>query len=409
MPASRRLREIAFNYAAKSEPLSGLAVSGGSDSLAMLYLLAEMGWPIEAATVDHGLRDGSADEARIVGEHCAGLGIVHSILTWEAPDTSGNLQDMARRARYRLLGDWARSRGMKSVAFGHTMDDQAETFLMRVARGAGIDGLCAMSSYRNEAGLTWLRPFLTARREELRDYLRSRNIQWIDDPSNEDEGFDRVKARNAMKLLAPLGVTPEKILDVTSNLADVRLELDLRARDVFLSSSREETGDLVFDKDAIQASRLGHETRRRLLNAALLWVSGADYPPRRDAALSLSVAINKGETRTLSGCVITVETTVRVTREYNAVKTLATPTDQLWDGRWHLGGPHAPDLEVRALGEAVKDTPWRETGMPRTSLMASPAVWRGNELISAPIAGLSSGWTAEATGRGKFAEFLQSR
>ena len=101
--------------------------------------------------------------------------------------------------------------------------------------------------------------------------------------------------------------------------------------------------------------------------------------------------------------------TVRITREFKAVERLTGRTDTPWDTRWHLDGPHADDLEIRPLGEAVKDTPWRETGLPRTSLMASPAVWRGNELISAPVAGLSGGWIAEATGRGKFAEFLLSR
>ena len=74
-----------------------------------------------------------------------------------------------------------------------------------------------------------------------------------------------------------------------------------------------------------------------------------------------------------------------------------------------MSGPHAPDLEIRALGEAVKDTPWREIDMPRASLTASPAVWRGETLVAAPVAGISNGWTAEATGRSNFAEFLISR
>ena len=100
---------------------------------------------------------------------------------------------------------------------------------------------------------------------------------------------------------------------------------------------------------------------------------------------------------------------MRLAREWKAVETHKTPTNQPWDTRWHLDGPHAPDLEIRALGEAVKDTPWRETGMPRQSLLASPAVWRGETLIAAPVAGLTNGWTAQATGRGKFTDFLLRR
>ncbi len=405
----RRLNEVAFNYSAKNEPLSGIAVSGGSDSLAMLYLLAEKGWPIAAATVDHQLREGSRTEAEVVAEHCERLSVPHTILTWDRPDLSGNLQDKARRARYRLLSDWARETGFKTISLAHTMDDQAETFLMRVARGSGIDGLCGMSGYRVDQDITWMRPFLTTRREELRAYLSSRNVAWIDDPSNEDEGFDRIKARKALKMLEPLGLDAEKIWDVTFNLQDVRSEMDYRARGVFESSGREDHGDLVFEGAATKASQLGHETRRRMINAALLWVSGADYPPRKEAALDLSIAISKGIIHTLSGCVVTSSDDIRFAREFNAVKDLKTPTTQLWDGRWHLSGPHAPDLVVRALGEAVKDTPWRDTGLPRQSLLASPAVWQGETLIAAPVAGLANGWTAQATGRGNFNEFLLRR
>ena len=91
------------------------------------------------------------------------------------------------------------------------------------------------------------------------------------------------------------------------------------------------------------------------------------------------------------------------------MKDLSGPTDRPWDGRWVLEGPHGPDLEIRALGAAVKDTPWRETGLPRASLMASPAVWRDGALVAAPVAGLENGWRASATARGTFAEFLLSR
>ncbi len=103
-------------------------------------------------------------------------------------------------------------------------------------------------------------------------------------------------------------------------------------------------------------------------------------------------------------------TTIRITREYNAVTGFDRATDALWDGRWVLEGPHTPSLQVRALGDAVKDCPdWRDTGLPRQSLLASPAIWRGDELVAAPWRGSENGWTASATGRGSFAQFLLSR
>lgn len=405
----RRLRECAHDFGIKRDETAGVAVSGGSDSLAMLCLLHEKGWSLEAATVDHGLRSEAAAEAAFVAAFCAARGIRHDTLKVDLSGMTGNLQDNARRARYAALKTWAATRGIKHVALGHTLDDQAETFLMRVARGAGLDGLSGMRSHAADGDITWLRPFLTVRRSELRGYLRDRGVAWIDDPSNEDERFERVRMRKALHILEPLGVTPEQIWDVAFNLRQVRMELDFRAREAFLTSCEETNGDLVFPSGSLKASELGHETRRRMINSALLWVSGADYPPRRESALSLSIAIGEGETHTLHGCIVTSGEEVRFTREFNAVKDLRGPTDALWDGRWALDGPHAPDLEVRALGVAVKGTPWRETGMPRQSLLASPAVWRGDALVAAPVAGFSNGWTAEATGRGKFTDFLISR
>ncbi len=405
----RRLREVAHNFGIKRDETAGVAVSGGSDSLAMLLLLHEKGWSLEAATVDHGLRPEAVEEAAYVAEVCAGLGVPHATLTVDVSRVTGNLQDQARRARYAALRGWAVERGLGHVALGHTMDDQAETFLMRLARGAGIDGLSGMQSHRIDGKLTWLRPFLSTRREELQDYLRMREVKWVEDPSNADEGFDRIKARKALAALEPLGLGPEEIWRSAFHLRDVRRELDFRARESFLATGREEAGDIVLNVDATKASVLGHETQRRMLNFALMWVSGAPYPPRRDAALRLASAVSKGGTHTLSGCIMTSGEEIRFTREHNAVKDLVCSTDQLWDGRWRLDGPHDPSLEIRALGEAVKDTPWRETGLPRQSLLASPAVWQGETLIAAPVAGLPNGWTAEATGRGKFTDFLISR
>jgi tRNA(Ile)-lysidine synthase len=133
--------------------------------------------------------------------------------------------------------------------------------------------------------------------------------------------------------------------------------------------------------------------------------------------LNMDVALAEADRFTFAGCMVTrrsnedgVGSDLRFSREFNVVKDLVTATDALWDGRWALDGPHDPVFEVRALGEALSDCPdWRETGIPRSSLLASPAIWYKNELISAPLAGFSNGWTAKATGRGNFADFLLSR
>ncbi|MCG6885195.1 MAG: tRNA lysidine(34) synthetase TilS [Silicimonas sp.] len=387
----------------------GVAVSGGSDSLAMLVLLHEAGWALEAATVDHGLRPEAAAEAAFVARTCAERNIPHATLRVDLTGAAGNLQDNARRARYGALRDWARERCLRYVALGHTMDDDAETFLMRVARGSGLDGLSGMSGRVSDGDLTWLRPFLSCRREELRKVLRAWGTTWVEDPSNEDEGFERVRMRKALQVLEPLGITPDKIRAVTENLSRVRADLDMAAKAAFEAAGEEQNGDVVLHFPEFRVSAGGNEVIRRSFAAALRWVSGADYAPRSEALMDMIEALRTGETRTLHGCIVTSGREVRIAREYNAVRDLEVPTRVAWDGRWVLDGPHADDLAIRALGEAVKDTPWRETGMPRHSLIASPAIWRGEALVAAPLAGLANGWTAKATGRGKFTDFLISR
>ena len=179
----------------------GVAVSGGSDSLALLFLLHEWAQvPIAAATVNHGLREEAQSEVELVAGVCDDLGIPHRALKWQGWDGKGNLQDQARQNRYSLLADWARGERCETVALGHTMDDQAETFLMRLARSSGIDGLSGMDGriWRNDQRFD--RPLLSVRRAELQDYLTQRGVDWVDDPSNEDERFDRVKARKALRI-----------------------------------------------------------------------------------------------------------------------------------------------------------------------------------------------------------------
>lgn len=384
----------------------GVAVSGGSDSMALLHLLAEWGRAeLYVATVDHGLRPEAADEAAFVAKTADHLGVPHTTLRWRGWDGQGNLQDAARRARYGLLAGWSGEHDLSAVALGHTRDDQAETLLMRLARGAGVDGLSAMRAHFSRDGATYLRPLLAASRTDLRSFLEARGVGWIEDPSNADEGFDRVRARQALRSLEPMGLTAASLAEVAAHMADARDALNDRAARIVMEIGRSTGGDLVFDRTRLR--QLLHEDWHRILSAALRWVSGADYPPRAQPVDALARAVAGRSNTTLHGCLVMVsDMTVRITREHAAVAGVIGATDTVWDGRWRLTGPHAPDLEIRALGEALRDVPdWRATGLPRASLLASPSVWRGNRLISAPVAGLENGWKAQV---GRLDAFISS-
>lgn len=177
-----------------------VAVSGGCDSLALLLLLNEhLSKRLVAATVDHGLRPEAADEARFVASHCAKLNIPHKTLNWVPSKKNSH---SARTARYALLADHAKTVGAKAIALGHTMNDQAETLIMRAARAkahSGTRGMTGMTQTTAYDDLTLVRPMLGLKREDLRDFLTTQNVSWIDDPSNENTESERVRVRRFLE------------------------------------------------------------------------------------------------------------------------------------------------------------------------------------------------------------------
>ena len=393
----------------------GVAVSGGGDSMAALHLLHHLapqtGWHVHAVTVDHGLRPESAAEATFVAEICAGLGVPHEIVKWTGWNSKGNLQDQARRARYRLVSDWASRHELTHIVLGHTVDDQAETFLMRLARSSGVDGLAGMRARWTADGHIWSRPFLFATRQDLREYLIRRKLSWIDDPSNEDTRFDRVKARKTLAMLAPLGITQGTLSDVAGHLTSARDALTHTASEFAGQHCEIHGGDLLIQRDPL--INLPYDLFRRVTIGAFRWMTGADYAPRAQTLENLhGTIVSNGRPRTLARCRITTSPKhVRIAREYQAVCDVDGPVNEAWDNRWKITGPHAPDILIRALGdEGLKYCPdWRESGLPRASLMSSPAIWQGENLIAAPLAGLNNGWSADlAPNRNNFASFLLS-
>ncbi|MCY1126988.1 tRNA lysidine(34) synthetase TilS [Frigidibacter sp. RF13] len=378
----------------------GVAVSGGGDSVALLHLLndwrLEGGPDLAVVTVDHGLRPEAAAEAAGVAAAAKVLGLPHRILKWECGEESGNLPDRARRARYGLIADWAKAVGIGTVALGHTADDQAETLLMRLARGSGVDGLSGMAAARDHRGVRWARPLLEARRAALRAFLLSRRVSWIEDPTNEDATYDRVKARAALAALAPLGVTVEGLVETAGRMAMARAALAAAAVALARRAARVEAGDVILEREALAGA--AEEVRYRLFAQALMLISGADYRPRFEALKAACATALDGTRATLSGCIILPRKGgLHITREPAAVADVTAHPGEVWDGRWRLIGPSEPGQELRALGEAgLAECPgWRATGLPRPSLLASPAVWQGDHLIAAPLAGRAEGWAAE--------------
>lgn len=391
----------------------GIAVSGGGDSVALMHLLSRSFGRDEvqlfAATVDHGLRPEAAAEAAQVGVLAHDIGVPHTVLTWTGWDGAGNLQDQARRARYALLTQWAKDNRIGMIVTAHTADDQAETILMRLARASGVDGLSGMPEIREENGVVLFRPLLHVERACLRDYLGAQSLEWVEDPSNEDTRFDRIKARQALAALEPLGLTTQALTDVATHMAQARDALERQTSFVAQVALDADAGDVLIDREVFDCQPV--EIARRLLVGAVQWVGGGEYPPRRQAVQEAMQALLLGNGAVLAGCRLLVSPKeIRVCREHNAVKTLVAGSDETWDGRWLARGPSVPGAQLRALGEEglAYCSDWRATGRPHASVIASPSVWVGDTLVAAPLAGLAQEWALERLGgeEGLFGTFL---
>lgn len=267
----------------------GTAVSGGPDSLALL-LLAAAARPgaVEAATVDHGLRPENAAEAQFVARVCAGLDVRHAILG-PAPPLAGNLQSAARTARYALLEGWQAARGLDWVLTAHHADDQAETLLMRLNRGAGIDGLSGVRAVNGRLA----RPLLGWRRAELGAVVAAAGLTPIADPSNTDPRFDRARLR--ARLAAADWIDPAALGRSAQALAEAGRALDWSADRLWSERVREDEGGCVLDADG-----LPEELVRRLVLRALSALA-TDAAPRGEGISRLIATLRAGGTATLAG------------------------------------------------------------------------------------------------------------
>ena len=271
-----------------------VAVSGGPDSLALLLLArSAFGDRVSALTVDHGLRAGSADEAAMVASVCASLGVPHVILRWEGLKPTANLQAEAREARYRLMADWCAGHGIGWLATAHHADDQAETLLMRLARGAGLAGLGGIRAARRLTDdVSLIRPLRQMRRAALAAVVADAGLVGVDDPSNRDAAYDRTRARALLGETAWLDAG--RLAASADHLADAEAALEWAAEAAW--RSRCHVGDAV----TVDAAGLPRELVRRLVLRALGAVDPAGRPDGPQVQRLLA-ALESGGTATLGG------------------------------------------------------------------------------------------------------------
>jgi tRNA(Ile)-lysidine synthase len=254
-------------------PAIVLAVSGGPDSTALMWLMSQWlgrrktGPRLMAVTIDHGLRKQSRAEAAAVNKLAETLGIAHTTLRWSGHKPSSGLPAAAREARYRLLADAARKAGASCVLTAHTRDDQVETFMMRLSRGSGLAGLASMSRYAFREDVVIVRPFLNLPKARLIATLARAKISFADDPTNRDTTFTRPRWRQLLLQLAEEGIDQRNIERLVVRLARANAALDaVVARAEHALLQREGKRQTL---DAAAFLSLPGEIRVRLLQRAI--------------------------------------------------------------------------------------------------------------------------------------------
>ncbi|HEV2335489.1 MAG TPA: tRNA lysidine(34) synthetase TilS [Stellaceae bacterium] len=387
----------------EAPPLVAVAVSGGPDSMALI-LLAERwarqrGGEAWALTVDHRLRPESAEEAQTVAGWLAARAIPHEILVWAGAKPASGIQEAAREARYRLLGQWCRAHGCLHLLTAHHREDQIETYLIRRRAGSGIDGLAGMSAVRQLPGCRLVRPLLSVPRARLLALLQREGQPFLLDPSNLNPAFERVRLRAEPP---PGDFFGEVCACGAARIERERVLADLVARAVSLHPA----GFATLEMSAL--SSVEAELAERLLGRVAATVGGARYPARRARLARLHAALMAApdRARTLGGCrFVRWRGRFLVLRELAAASApvpLEPGVSVVWDRRFIADlAPSAPrgltlgylgrtgaSANARPIDVALK----RLAGdLPRLIYPVLPALWDDEGLAAVPHLGYRRG------------------
>ena len=408
-------------FAAAMTPLGGLeslalAVSGGVDSTALLLLAAhwrkarlqsgETAPRLFVLSVDHGLRPAAAAETRRVAQLAQQHGLEAQILQASQPPQS-NRQAALRELRYGLLCRWCRRRDIAALLLAHQLEDQAETFLLRLGRGSGVDGLSAMARDSARQGVRLHRPLLDVPRARLQAVLESQGTGWAEDPSNRDPSHRRTRMGVLLQTLAPEGMDAHRLARTAAQMGRARAALEATASERLRRHARlAEAGYAMFDAGLLAAP---DEIALRALARLVTCVGGRVYPPRLAALQRALAGLRQASApaRTLSGCKLFrqpgrgLEAGRLLAVREPAAALRATPlrleeaaVGDLWDGRFALAfhSGACDGLEARALGaDGLRQ--WKSTApVPTLPWRAEichclPALWRGAALAGVPHLG----------------------
>jgi tRNA(Ile)-lysidine synthase len=378
--------------------------------------------------VDHRLREAAATEAEWVKRKALALGFQHQTLVWEGEKPRSDLQAGARRARYGLMTAYCRTATIPAIATAHTSDDQAETFIMRLARGSGLDGLSAMQDISRRNGIDILRPLLMVSRRRIEAFLLQRDQPWLEDPSNDDERYERVRIRRKLKAAQSLGLLPAKLALSARRLRRARDALDMVTAEFLRANvSLHQAGFATLHLPEL--CEIHEDIALRAL-ARMLAALGGGTAPLRLSRIEAYYQMMRTAPRsaTLGGCRLIVKgADLTIMREIGRMDMMCGSMIQpgesrLWDGRFMVtyAGGETGAATLRALGvdgvHAAKSAKGHFSVVPRLAAMTLPALWIERKLCYAPFvdfngqapdgwsvgsqAEFSNAWPMPATSRG---------
>ncbi len=377
-----------------------IAVSGGADSMALCLLLAD--WVrvyhcrLIALTVDHELRQEAAKEARQVTNWLRTWNIGHKILNWQAKKPKTGIQSAARVARYNLMVNWCRRNNFSVLMTGHQLEDQVETFLLRVERGSGLTGLASMSALVDLEGISLIRPLLRISKLQLREFLNNKKQPWIEDPSNQSTAFQRNRIRCIVDKLKVHSLPPGRINTLVSMFADLRAQFS-SVVDVFFDRAVNimPEGYGIVHLEILKC--LSSSIIERVLVRLLSELNGNCYPPRR-RVLTRAVQSIRSDCRinfTLGGCrFIFRGLEIIICRELRSVsKREVVAADRFyWDDLYNVAitGSTGEKGIIGALGkrgwaEVVAKCPeLRDISIPYVARITLPTLFGGRGVIEVP-------------------------
>tara|TARA_B110000438_G_scaffold294219_1_gene335294 strand:- start:495 stop:1778 length:1284 start_codon:yes stop_codon:yes gene_type:complete len=349
-----------------------LAVSGGRDSCALMLLISKwlsikkINIEVHVLTVNHKLRKDSDSECQQVSEIANAYGFNHQILVWEHKEIKASIQEKAREARYKLMLEYIEENMIDALLTGHTLDDQVETFIMRLSKGSGLDGLRSIQEVRDIDGVLLYRPLLSITRNMTTEILKSSNREWIDDPYNQDQKFERIKIRKNIHHLENLNISSENISKSINRLARSQQAI-------------QHTVNYLFH-ELVEINYLGYITIKkhkfdqcpedlaiRIIERCLRIVNGEKRVSLSSLEKVYIDLIRTKKSKTINGCVIKVlKYKYIITREIRDIRfiDLKLGDEIIWDNRFNINlksGAHS-NFTIKNLGrsnnlgESLKNT-----------------------------------------------------